>query len=85
MEVISIIVMFLFGNMSDTEDRMTQYIPMENLSSCLKEKRILARDKEFKITKNYTLPEFETSEERSIYKLIIVENNLNKTLEVGLP
>ena len=48
MEVISIIVMFLFGNMNDTEDRLTQYIPMENLSSCLKEKRILARDKEFK-------------------------------------
>ena len=48
MEVISVIVMFLFGNMSDTEDRLTQYIPMENLSSCLKEKRILARDKEFK-------------------------------------
>ena len=48
MEVISIIVMFLFGNMNDTKDRMTQYIPMENLSSCLKEKRILARDKEFK-------------------------------------
>ena len=48
MEVISIIVMFLFGNMNDTEDKMTQYIPMENLSSCLKEKRILARDKEFK-------------------------------------
>jgi len=48
MEVISIIVMFLFGNMNDTENRLTQYIPMENLSSCLKEKRILARDKEFK-------------------------------------
>ena len=48
MEVISVIVMFLFGNMNDTEDRMTQYIPMENLSCCLKEKRILARDKEFK-------------------------------------
>ena len=48
MEVISIIVMFLFGNMNDTEDRLTQYIPMENLSSCLKEKRIRARDKEFK-------------------------------------
>ena len=47
MEVISIIVMFLFGNMNDTEDKMTQYIPMENLSSCLKEKRILARNKEF--------------------------------------
>ena len=48
MEVISIIVMFLFGNMNDTEDRMTQNIPMENLSPCLKEKRILARNKEFK-------------------------------------
>ena len=48
MEVICIIVMFLFGNMNDTENRMTQYITMENLSSCLKEKRILARDKEFK-------------------------------------
>ena len=48
MEVISVIVMFLFGNMNDTENRMTQYIAMENLSSCLKEKRILARDKEFK-------------------------------------
>ena len=48
MEVISIIVMFLFGNMNDTEDRMTQYIPMETLSSCLKEKRGLARNKEFK-------------------------------------
>tara|TARA_Y100000401_G_scaffold95705_1_gene82532 strand:+ start:1853 stop:2164 length:312 start_codon:yes stop_codon:yes gene_type:complete len=47
-EVISIIVMFLFGNMNDQENKMTQYIPMENLSSCLKEKRILARDKEFK-------------------------------------
>ena len=47
MEVISIIVMFLFGNMNDTENKMTQYIPMKNLSSCLKEKRILARNKEF--------------------------------------
>ena len=44
MEVISVIVMFLFGNMNDTENRMTQYIPMENLSSCLKEKRILANN-----------------------------------------
>ena len=54
MEVISIIVMFLFGNMNDTENKMTQYIPMENLSSCLKEKRILARNKEFeKAAKGY--------------------------------
>ena len=48
MEVISIVVMFLFGNMNDTEDRLTQYIPMASISECLKEKRILARDEEFK-------------------------------------
>ena len=48
MEVISVILMFVFGNMNDQKTQMTQYIPMENLSSCLKEKRILARDKEFK-------------------------------------
>ena len=48
MEVVSIIVMFLFGNMSDTKDRLTQYIPMESISACLKEKRELARDTEFK-------------------------------------
>jgi len=47
MEVISIIVMFIFGNMNDTKDRLTQYIPMESLSSCMKEVRILKRDKEF--------------------------------------
>ena len=48
MEVVSIIVMFLFGNMSDTEDRLTQYIPMPSVSESLKEKRKLARDEEFK-------------------------------------
>ena len=48
MEVISIIVMFLFGNMNDTEDRLTQYIPMASISECLKEKRLLARNEEFK-------------------------------------
>lgn len=48
MEVISIIVMFLFGNMNDTEDKLTQYIPMSSISECLKEKRELTRDKEFK-------------------------------------
>ena len=40
--------MFLFGNMNDTEDRLTQYIPMPSISECLKEKRLLARDEEFK-------------------------------------
>ena len=48
MEVISIIVMFIFGNMNDQQDSMTQYVPMENISSCLKEKRLLARNEEFK-------------------------------------
>ena len=43
MEVISIIVMFIFGNMNDQEHRMTQYIPMESLSSCMKEVRLLKK------------------------------------------
>ena len=47
MEVISVIVMFIFGNMNDTENRMTQYVPMESLSSCMKEVRLLKRDMEF--------------------------------------
>jgi len=47
MEVISIIVMFVFGNMNDTQDRLTQYVPMESLSSCMKEVRILKKNKEF--------------------------------------
>tara|TARA_R100001129_G_scaffold166056_1_gene133015 strand:+ start:353 stop:664 length:312 start_codon:yes stop_codon:yes gene_type:complete len=47
MEVIKIIVLFIFGNMSDTEDRLTQYVPMESLSSCMKEVRLLKKDTEF--------------------------------------
>ena len=47
MEIISVIVMFIFGNMNDTTDRLTQYIPMESISACLKEKRLMARKKEF--------------------------------------
>ena len=43
MEVISVIVMFIFGNMNDTENRMTQYVPMESLSSCMKEVRLLKK------------------------------------------
>jgi len=43
MEVISIIVMFVFGNMNDQENRMTQYIPMESLSTCMKEVRMLKK------------------------------------------
>ena len=48
MEVISIIVMFIFGDMTNTEDRLTQYVPMASISECLKEKRLLARNEEFK-------------------------------------
>ena len=43
MEVISIIVMFMFGNMSDQKHQMTQYIPMESISKCMKEVRILKK------------------------------------------
>ena len=43
MEVISVILMFVFGNMNDQEHQMTQYIPMESLSSCMKEVRILKK------------------------------------------
>ena len=43
MEVIKIIVMFIFGNMSDSEHRMTQYVPMDSLSSCMKEVRLLKK------------------------------------------
>ena len=43
MEVISVIVMFIFGNMSDEKNQMTQYVPMESLSSCMKEVRILKK------------------------------------------
>ena len=43
MEIISVILMFVFGNMNDQENRMTQYIPMQSLSSCMKEVRILKK------------------------------------------
>ena len=51
MEVISIIVMFIFGNMNDQDHRMTQYITIESLSSCMKEVRILKK-KETDYTKD---------------------------------
>ena len=40
--------MFVFGDVTNTEDRLTQYVPMSSISECLKEKRLLARDEEFK-------------------------------------
>ena len=43
-EVISIIVMFVFGNLNDEEHQMTKYIPMESLSSCMKEVRLLKKN-----------------------------------------
>ena len=39
MEVISVILMFVFGNMNDQANQMTQYNPMESLSKCMKEVR----------------------------------------------
>ena len=43
MEVISVILMFVFGNMNDQNNQMTQYIPMESLSKCMKEVRLLKK------------------------------------------
>ena len=43
MEIISVILMFVFGNMNDQETKMTQYIPMQSLSSCMKEVRLLKK------------------------------------------
>jgi hypothetical protein len=43
MEVISVILMFMFGNMNDQTTQMTQYIPMKSLSSCMKEVRLLKK------------------------------------------
>ena len=45
MEVISVFLMFVFGNMNDQKTQMTQYIPMESLSSCMKEVRMLKKKK----------------------------------------
>ena len=50
MEVISVILMFVFGNMNDQSSQMTQYIPMESLSKCMKEVRLLKKkNTEFRI------------------------------------
>ena len=43
MEVISVRLMFVFGNMNDQANQMTQYIPMESLSKCMKEVRLLKK------------------------------------------
>ena len=51
MEVISVIVMFIFGNMNDQEHRLTQYVPMESLSAWMKEVRKLKK-KETDYTKD---------------------------------
>jgi len=43
MEVISVILIFVFGNMNDQNTQLTQYIPMKSLSSCMKEVRLLKK------------------------------------------
>ena len=45
MEIISVILMFVFGNMNDQKTQMTQYIPMESLSACMKEVRTIKKKK----------------------------------------
>ena len=63
MEVISIIVMFMFGNMSDQNHQMTQYIPMESISKCMKEVRMLKKKK--------------TEFDKFILNIISFDHNLN--------
>ena len=53
MEVISVILMFVFGNMNDQANQMTQYIPMKSLSSCMKEVRLLKKKNGIKINEKY--------------------------------
>ena len=35
--------MFVFGNLNDEQHQMTKYIPMESLSTCMKEVRLLKK------------------------------------------
>jgi hypothetical protein len=38
-ELILIVVMFVFGDVTDQTNNMTQYIPYDKLSECMKDKR----------------------------------------------
>tara|TARA_R100000541_G_C1855248_1_gene78298 strand:- start:62 stop:436 length:375 start_codon:yes stop_codon:yes gene_type:complete len=38
-ELILIVVMFVFGDVTDQANNMTQYIPYDKLSECMKDKR----------------------------------------------
>ena len=43
MKIVAVIILFVFGNMNDQETQMTQYIPMQSLSSCMKEVRLIKK------------------------------------------
>ena len=43
MKIVAVIILFVFGNMNDQETQMTQYIPMQSLSTCMKEVRLLKK------------------------------------------
>ena len=40
-EMILIVVMFVFGDVTDQTNSMTQYIPYDKLSECMKDKRAI--------------------------------------------
>ena len=40
-ELILIVVMFVFGDVTDQTNNMTQYIPYDKLSECMKDKRAI--------------------------------------------
>ena len=64
MEIISVIILFIFGNMNNQETQMTQYVPMANV-----EKRLLKRDKDFPKDAFCSPAYVEISDEGKIIKL----------------
>jgi hypothetical protein len=48
-ELILIVVMFVFGDVTDQTNSMTQYIPYDKLSECMKDKRLIESGRGTKI------------------------------------
>ena len=48
-ELILIVVMFVFGDVTDQTNNMTQYIPYDKLSECMKDKRLIESGRGTKI------------------------------------
>ena len=51
-EMILIVVMFVFGDVTDQTNSMTQYIPYDKLSECMKDKRAIESGRDTSILQN---------------------------------